>query len=177
MFSHHMQTWTTEDTRQEDVLKMSPCCSSVKASLKVLIDQQHMTLKMQTAGKDTVSASLCPDQSRSAPAMIISQLMGCGMWVSYLPPNTAETPRLVSHLSAPMCENVCDNGEADTYTPTHTYTKETNTTGYIVMIYKIKKSILCTCVCISMFSYHSAVAKCSWQWQRAHLIYFLWIEH
>lgn len=45
-----------------------------------------------------------------------------------------------------MCENMCDNGEADTHT--HTYTKETNTTGYIVMIYKIKKSILCKCVLV-----------------------------
>lgn len=60
------------------------------------------------------------------------------------PPNPSEAPRLRPHVSVPLCENVSVTMER--LTPTHT--KETNTTGYILMIYTVRKSICVCCVLV-----------------------------
>lgn len=58
-------------------------------------------------------------------------------------------------------------------TPPHIHTKETNTTGYLVMIYnKDEYFVSVCCLCVSMFPYRSAIVQWARRRQRAHLIYF-----
>lgn len=123
-----------------------------KCQLPNLKNVTNMTLWDARCSQDHSLWYTCPNQCPLPAGMVISQLIGSGIWVT-CPPSSWDTK--AKGPSECACVWKCVTMERQT--STHIHTKEANTRGYIVMSYTVKTSMCVFCVC--MISFWSAVVQ------------------